>query len=123
MWHSIETRLPFVDYQMLEKSLNLDVSVKIRDGWTKYVLRKMMHGLLPEGVLWRRDKLGFNAPEQTWLSVHSSHMKLEIENSGLLRSMCDMDKLMSRYDKLDLKMKWRLVNLAVWARIYNVSVE
>jgi len=41
---------------------------KIHDGWTKYVLRRAMENVLPPEVTWRRDKLGFQAPERTWMT-------------------------------------------------------
>ena len=123
MWHSIETRLPFLDYQLVQKCLSMDVNLKIRQGWTKYVLRKSMSDLLPDDVIWRRDKLGFNAPEQTWLSEHSAVMKDEIAKSPLLASVCDIEKLLNKYERLDNKLKWRLVNLAVWGRVYNVRFD
>lgn len=42
MRHSIETRLPFIDYKTLESTLNINIEYKIKDGWTKYILRKVI---------------------------------------------------------------------------------
>jgi len=42
--------------------------MKIKSGWTKYVLRKSINEL-PQRIKWRRDKKGFNVPEDNWLRV------------------------------------------------------
>ena len=49
MRHSIETRLPFLDYRLVEFCISIPAAHKIHDGWTKYVLRRAMEDvLLPE---------------------------------------------------------------------------
>lgn len=68
---------------------------KIRDGWTKYILRKALKGILPDSVIWRKNKLGFNAPEKTWLNHHEAKMKEEISQSKLLKDIVDLDKLLN----------------------------
>ena len=42
MYHSVESRLPFLDYKLIELSLSLNYRTKIRNGWSKYILRKMV---------------------------------------------------------------------------------
>ncbi len=62
MAFSIESRLPFLDYRLVELALSIRESELIRDGWSKAVLRRAMAGILPERIRWRRSKLGFDAP-------------------------------------------------------------
>src|ERR1035437_3089019 len=40
MYHSLESRLPFIDYRLVETALSINNRYKIKDGWTKYILRK-----------------------------------------------------------------------------------
>jgi asparagine synthase (glutamine-hydrolysing) len=65
--HGLETRLPFLDYRLIEFSYRLPWKHKIRNGWTKYLLRRYLsqHGL--QVIAWRRHKLGFNAPNDAWV--------------------------------------------------------
>jgi len=121
MRHSIETRLPFLDYRMVEASINMKPEYKIRDGWTKYILRKALKGILPDSVIWRKNKLGFNAPEKTWLTHHEVKMKEEISQSKLLKEIVDHDKLLDIFSTLSLKNKWKYYNIAVWERVYKVQ--
>ena len=65
MAHSIETRLPFLDHRLVSHVLNLKNDLKIKNGWTKYILRKSINEL-PEKIRWRRDKKGFTIPEDIW---------------------------------------------------------
>ncbi len=121
MRHSIETRLPFLDYRMVEASISMKPEYKIRDGWTKYILRKALKGILPDSVIWRKNKLGFNAPEKTWLTHHEAKMKEEISQSKLLKEIVDHDKLLDVFSTLSLKNKWKYYNIAVWERVYKVQ--
>ena len=64
---SVETRLPYMDYRVVEFISNLRDDLKIRDGWTKYINRKAVDGLLSDEVVWRKNKLGWPVPEKEWL--------------------------------------------------------
>lgn len=68
MTFSIETRLPFLDYRVVELGLALPNEEKIRDGWTKLELRRAVEPLLPREIVWRRDKVQFSAPQESWLA-------------------------------------------------------
>jgi asparagine synthase (glutamine-hydrolysing) len=66
MAHSLEVRHPFLDHRLVDLLVNLPTEYKLRNGWTKYVLRASMTEL-PAEVRWRRDKQGFTTPEETWV--------------------------------------------------------
>ncbi|GMX57713.1 MAG: asparagine synthase (glutamine-hydrolyzing) [Candidatus Yanofskyibacterium parasiticum] len=67
MAFSIESRLPFLDYRLVEYMARLPLSQKMRNGWTKFVLRQAMKGVIPEKIERRKSKLGFSTPEELWL--------------------------------------------------------
>jgi asparagine synthase (glutamine-hydrolysing) len=67
MAHSREVRLPFLDHELVEFIFSLPSDFKIRNGWTKWLLRKTMENELPEAIMWRRDKTGFEPPQQQWM--------------------------------------------------------
>ncbi|MBK7410533.1 MAG: hypothetical protein IPJ40_22215 [Saprospirales bacterium] len=66
MWFSIEARVPFLDYRLVERTLLLPDNLIIQKGMTKHVLREAMKGTLPEQIRMRRDKVGFETPEAEW---------------------------------------------------------
>jgi asparagine synthase (glutamine-hydrolysing) len=68
MAHSVETRLPFLDYRLAEYAAALPLRQKLHHGWTKVVLRDAMRNVLPEEVRTRRSKLGFSTPTSQWIT-------------------------------------------------------
>ena len=67
MAFSIESRVPFLDHRLVELAFALPDAVKRSAGWSKYGLRRALDGLLPDSVVWRRDKKGFPTPVGDWL--------------------------------------------------------
>ena len=66
MLFSLESRVPFLDYRLVEKTLATSGDWKIRKGMAKYILREAMNGILPEKIRSRRDKIGFGTPQDEW---------------------------------------------------------
>jgi len=66
MAFSIEARLPFMDHRLVSFIFSLSARHKIRDGYTKHVMREAMRGIIPERVRTRTDKIGFAIPEASW---------------------------------------------------------
>jgi len=121
MANSIESRLPFLDYKLVELSLNTNNSLKIKDGWTKFILRKAAETILPKEIVWRKNKLGFNAPEKTWTKEFENEMIKEIQQSEILNNFIDFKKLY--FKKLDLRTKWRLYNFSAWEKEFKVKLN
>lgn len=67
MAHSIETRLPFLDYRIVEFAVALDGKYKIRNEWTKWIIRKSSKKYLTNKIRLRKNKMGFPAPFAKWL--------------------------------------------------------
>jgi asparagine synthase (glutamine-hydrolysing) len=86
MAHSIETRLPMLDHRLVNFVLNIEPKLKIKNGWTKYVLRRSIKEL-PEKIKWRRDKLGFVIPEGEWLKTKYRNNITEMFQSSTLGKM------------------------------------
>ena len=121
MANSIESRLPFLDYKLVELSLNTNNSLKIKDGWTKFILRKAAETILPKEIVWRKNKLGFNAPEKTWTKEFENEMIKEIEQSEILNNFIHFKKLY--FKNLDLRTKWRLYNFSAWEKEFKVKLN
>jgi asparagine synthase (glutamine-hydrolysing) len=67
MAHGREVRLPFLDHELVQFLFSLPSHFKIKNGWTKGILRSSMHDQLPEQIVWRKDKIGFEPPQRKWL--------------------------------------------------------
>jgi asparagine synthase (glutamine-hydrolysing) len=67
MAFSIESRVPYLDYRLVDYVMAIPAVYKIHNGWSKWVFRLAMKDILPEAIRWRKDKLGFTTPEKKWL--------------------------------------------------------
>ena len=67
MAHGREVRLPFLYHELVEFVFSLPSHFKIRNGWTKWLLRTVMNQRLPDEITWRRDKTGFEPPQHVWM--------------------------------------------------------
>ena len=96
MAHSIETRLPFLDYRVVETALSLPNHLKINNGWSKWLLRKGMENRMPETIVWRKNKFGFEAPESMWLKQHINEMYSLVQGSPFLSDIVNQKQLKNK---------------------------
>jgi asparagine synthase (glutamine-hydrolysing) len=120
MRHSIEARLPFLDYRLVQLSLNLPIQYKNFGGWSKYVLRKVVDPILPKEVVWRKNKIGFEAPTSHWSdAIQKSFLELKV-NSEIYKNIISNT---IDYSNLTENQKWRLFNLLKWEKLFNIKLN
>lgn len=129
MAFSIESRVPFLDYELVETVFETPFEHKIRNGITKAVLRDGLKGILPEKIRTRYSKLGFTTPEDKWINDNYEQYRKELERScEALAPLLEKKKVMEWFDKNKGKvargdfMIWRIICAGRWARIFNVSM-
>ena len=83
MAHAREVRLPFLSHELVEFIFSLPSSFKIKNGFTKHLLRISMHDTLPSSIVWRTDKIGFEPPQKQWME-HSSLQEYIQESKRIL---------------------------------------
>ncbi len=116
MKFSIEARLPFLDFNLVEFAYSLPIELKLNDGWTKKIVRESMTGILPNEIAWRKNKIGFEAPKKNWLESIED-MDQTIRSSNMLNQIVKV--IPGNY--FDLNQKWKLFNIAKWEKIYNIQ--
>jgi len=67
MAHSREVRLPFLSHEVVDFLFTLPADYKIRDGWTKWIMRQTFEPFLPPEITWRKDKIGYEPPQKNWM--------------------------------------------------------
>jgi asparagine synthase (glutamine-hydrolysing) len=67
MTFSVEGRVPYLEYRLVEFSLNIPSNFKVHNGEVKYILKQSMKKLLPEKIFKRNDKIGYETPMDKWL--------------------------------------------------------
>lgn len=112
MAHGREVRLPFLDHRLVEFIFSLPSNFKIHDGWTKWLLRKSMDTKLPDEIVWRKDKIGYEPPQQLWMEdkmlqdyIHEAKKKLV--TSKILRSSVLQKRTTPKAAHADNNFDWR----------------
>jgi len=76
MQYSIESRTPFSDdKELIEYLFSLPANYKIHHGWSKYIMRQAIEGVVPDEIRNRKDKKGFSVPQNAWLMEKKSELK------------------------------------------------
>ena len=121
---SIESRVPFLDHTLVEFAARMPERMKVRGMTTKYVLRKIMTGVLPPDILTRR-KMGFPVPVGAWLRGPYRHVLDEfvLGPRALARELFDesaLRRLVASHSSGDVnhaERLWSLINLEMWQRM------
>lgn len=124
MAFSIEARVPFLDYRLVEFMFSLPADQKLREGTTKIVLRNAMKEILPEEVRTRQDKMGFVTPEDIWFRTVAKDKILEIISSKSFqdRGYFNVGQIKKEFDanlsgeKNISNAIWRWINIELWFR-------
>ncbi|MGH8284257.1 MAG: asparagine synthase (glutamine-hydrolyzing), partial [Steroidobacteraceae bacterium] len=123
MAFSVESRMPFLDYRVAEFLAALPAAYKVHDGWTKYLARVAFDGKLPARIAWRRDKMGWEIPEDVWFRGPLQGWAAEqVSKSRFLRELGPRSGIAAVLSGpgRGLYGPIRLLNLATW---YDVHIE
>lgn len=123
MHFSIESRVPFLDYRLVEKTIASSPDSCIKDGYTKTILREALKGILPEQIRLRKDKIGFGTPQAEWFR---EKYFVEFVTDMLSSSSKPMSEFID-YKKFDIRFRqhlqeksdfskeiWKFINLILW---------
>jgi asparagine synthase (glutamine-hydrolysing) len=116
MAYSVEARQPFLDHRLVSFLNGIPAIYKMRMSWSKYLTRKTFDGLLPDSIVWRKDKMGFPSPLKVWLKSGIKRDMIEaIHNNYILNEIIVKKELSSdiigRVIDTDMKFGVRLYNL------------
>lgn len=129
MAHSVESRVPFLDYRLVEHVYSLPDSYKIRNGKTKFVLREGLKNVLPEKIYSRHSKLGFATPEEVWVRQEAPNefrkrLKMSVESSDGLIDPSIQEVLEQQISgKAGFSfLVWRVLSFGDWLKKFNVRI-
>lgn len=125
MAFSIETRLPFLDYRLVEFVLSLPDEQRLEGSTTKAILRRALADRIPAPVLARRDKMGFETPADVWLrSRFATEVRHRLNTPGPHHqwlhpaAMADaVEAYLVARRPIGLQI-WRWLSLESWGRQY-----
>ena len=130
MRFSLESRLPFLDFRLVNSAFSLPNDYKIKDGLSKVVLRDIAKGKIPDETLNRKDKMGFVSPQEVWQkTILKDEFDKVFEDIGLNGLFCFIDKeqiykIYREYQQNGFKdwaFIWRIYSLYKWKTLWNVK--
>lgn len=127
MAHSIESRVPFLDYRLVELGINLKPEHLSLKGVSRPLYRKALSKYLPGKIISRKDKMGFPTPFSKWTKGILKEMILEnlLKPNALINEFIDKKQLRVNLDhhysgKKDYSWEiWRLLSLEKFLIMYN----
>lgn len=115
---AMEGRVPLLDEELVELAFSIPPSYKFSGGFSKGLLRKAVTGMLPESILWRRDKMGFPVPMQEWYARKGCFY--ELVQDYLSTNFCK--RLFPNIDKTFTRSTWGKLSLSIWAKTFNMGL-
>jgi asparagine synthase (glutamine-hydrolysing) len=128
MSQSRETRVPFLDHNLVNFCLSLPSEFKVAGGVTKRVMRAGVKDILPEKIMNRFDKQGYSSPVGRW----SSNELLTFFDDGLRRlhdfPFVNKQQVVANFEKFKQgqgvfdPVWWRLISVSRWMDIFNITL-
>ncbi len=122
---SLEAREPLLDHKLLEFAARVPASLKLKDGQSKYLLRRVLERRVPKSITGRK-KSGFAAPIGDWLRGSLAGMTTELLQDGRLRDrgIFNTSEVTRLWDEHrtgranHMHRLWQLIMLELWFREY-----
>lgn len=122
---SVEVRVPFIDRLVVSKAMEIPGNLKIKNGTSKYILKKAAEKWLPEKIIYR-PKASFGAPIRSWISNDLKGMVDEllseqvIKNRGfvnysVVKKLIENDRAGTEDNAYQI---YQLLTLELWCREY-----
>lgn len=126
MAHGLESRVPFVDANVVEFAATLPANVKFKQGHLKHALKEAMKDALPATIIRRRDKMGFPVPLGAWMKNELRDYVFDCFSSAAARSRSYLDPrfdirtLVAREGEFSRNL-WGLLSLELWQQQFHDS--
>jgi asparagine synthase (glutamine-hydrolysing) len=132
MKHSVEARIPFLDFRLVHRTLASTSMLYPKNGITKSILRESFKDILPEKIKNRVDKIGFETPQDEWF--RNNQFKKVIDDlvnseSFKAREIFDVNNIKKIVeDHFHGKSNnsnniWKCLHLELWFRVYIDNQE
>lgn len=124
MAFSIEARLPFLDCNLVEFACKLPTEKKIKNGWTKHILREAVGGIVPDDIRWRKKKIGFEVTSAEWMEkLKPDIIKRFSSDNYISQYFIDGKSIVKGVlsGKISTAFLWRAYNLELWMEKFGLK--
>lgn len=123
MAHGLESRVPFLDYRLVELAATIPSNIKFKEGTMKQLLKQVTREYLTPDIFNRKDKMGFPTPLNEWISGDARDFVRSVFSSPAARNR-DLINNTKVLEKLDSETKygrkiWGLLCLELWQQEFH----
>jgi asparagine synthase (glutamine-hydrolysing) len=120
---SLESRVPLLDYRIVDLVTSMPPQLKFKGGRTKHILKKVIGDLVPKSVLERKDKMGFPVPLAEWMRggiVREFVGDVLLSQRSLQRGIFKPQSLQAMLDHQGVggRQLWGALSLELWHQAY-----
>lgn len=127
---SVESRVPFLDSELVDTIAGFLPEYRFRNGKSKAVMREGLRYVLPEKIRTRYNKIGFATPEEIWIKKEFNTFRNEFEKAcDCLSLMINKKAALDWFDKNAENLPhgnfipWRIICTAHWAKKFHVQIQ
>ena len=117
MAFSLEARVPYLDYRLIEYLLGVSQELKIRDGETKYLQKKVLGNYTTTEILNRKDKIGFGTPGDEWMLSESWQERTMESYSDLTKAFPGVFIKNGNLPQKGFD-RWKINQLSTWQNLF-----
>ena len=132
MAHGVEVRMPFLDWRLVTYVFSLPDESKVGGGYSKRILREAMRAILPEKILTRTVKIGFQSPLANWMNrdlgdwvserAQTKHfLESTVSNGPAIRDFIAPRHAARNWNDVDARLVWRHVQADLWREAFFTS--
>lgn len=96
MINGVEIRMPFLDHRLVSYAFSLSWKAKVRNGYSKAIIRDALRDIMPEDIAYRKTKIGFNAPMVDWFKGPLKGFFIETVESSAFGACPYIDPLITK---------------------------
>jgi asparagine synthase (glutamine-hydrolysing) len=127
MAHGLESRVPLLDYRLVELSATIPSNIKFEDGMMKHIFRQVARQYVPAEIINREDKMGFPTPINEWMTGEARDFIREILSSPAAqsRTLVNNQKVLENMDKEPKygRKLWGFLCLELWQQEFHDKQE
>jgi asparagine synthase (glutamine-hydrolysing) len=123
MAHGLESRVPLLDYPLVELAATIPSNIKFKDGQMKHIFKEVTRPYLPREIVNRQDKMGFPTPLNDWINGEARDFIRGIFSSAAAqgRTLINNKKVLENMDKEPQygRKLWGLLCLELWQQEFH----
>ena len=127
MAYSTESRLPFLDYRLVEWAVSLPNELKINEGTNKRIVRESVKSYTPNSIIERKDKMGFVSPQEVWQKSVMKDLMTDLIKGGWEIPFLKRKEVINGFDTYlmgkddNWSFWWRIFSYIYWTN--NTALE